>query len=145
MAQVRWKNRPLPAGAQCGTGGPPNNSRARDPVHRPLDHDIAMHNPNARPSASPLQALGLTALAVLSLTAQAATSCCSRSGAGISPVVELYTSEDCNSRPPADRWLSGLKAEPGVVALAFPVDYWDRMEWRDRLASLAYTQRQAQQ
>ncbi|MBC7481831.1 MAG: DUF1223 domain-containing protein [Rhizobacter sp.] len=95
--------------------------------------------------ASPLQAIGITALAALSLAAQAATSCVARSGSGIAPVVELYTSEGCNSCPPADRWLSGLKAEPGVVALAFHVDYWDRLGWKDRFASPAYAQRQAQQ
>jgi hypothetical protein len=95
--------------------------------------------------ASPLQAVALTALAALSLAAQAASSCSARSGAGIAPVVELYTSEGCNSCPPADRWLSGLKAEPGAVALAFHVDYWDRLGWKDRFASPAYTQRQAQQ
>lgn len=110
-----------------------------------------MRSPNARPRASLLHAIGpikLTALATLtavSLAAQAATSCSARSGAGTTPVVELYTSEGCNSCPPADRWLSGLKAEPGIVALAFHVDYWDRLGWKDRFASPAYTQRQAQQ
>ena len=61
------------------------------------------------------------------------------------PVVELYTSEGCNSCPPADRWLSTLKADPAVVALAFHVDYWDRLGWKDRFASAAFTQRQAAQ
>ena len=97
------------------------------------------------PFASLLQTIGFTALAVLSLTAQAASSCSARSGASITPVVELYTSEGCNSCPPADRWLSGLKAEPDVVALAFHVDYWDRLGWKDRFASPAFTQRQARQ
>lgn len=57
-------------------------------------------------------------------------------------VVELYTSEGCNSCPPADRWLSTLKDRPGVVALAFHVDYWDRLGWADRFANPAFTQRQ---
>ena len=60
-------------------------------------------------------------------------------------VVELYTSEGCSSCPPADRWLSRLKADPNVVALAFHVDYWDRLGWKDRFASPAYTARQAEQ
>ena len=77
--------------------------------------------------------------------AQAAPTCSARSAATITPVVELYTSEGCNSCPPADRWLSNLKADPGVVALAFHVDYWDRLGWKDRFASPAYTQRQSQQ
>jgi hypothetical protein len=88
-----------------------------------------------------------TLLALLSLAAaqtQAAGSCSARSGPGVTPVVELYTSEGCSSCPPADQWLSRLKADPSVVALAFHVDYWDRLGWKDRFASAAYTQRQAQ-
>jgi hypothetical protein len=77
--------------------------------------------------------------------AQTASTCSARSAATITPVVELYTSEGCNSCPPADKWLSRLKADPGIVALAFHVDYWDRLGWKDRFASPAYTQRQAQQ
>ena len=72
-------------------------------------------------------------------------SCTATSPPFAAPVVELYTSEGCNSCPPADRWLSRLKGQPGVVALAFHVDYWDRLGWKDRFASPAYTQRQAQQ
>ena len=86
----------------------------------------------------------LTALACASLSAQAQT-CSTRSPAHSTPVVELYTSEGCNSCPPADRWLSALSARQEVVALAFHVDYWDRLGWTDRFASPAFTQRQAQQ
>ncbi len=75
----------------------------------------------------------------------AAASCSARSAALAPPVIELYTSEGCSSCPPADRWLSRLKAEPAVVALAFHVDYWDRLGWKDRFANPVYTQRQAQQ
>ena len=63
----------------------------------------------------------------------------------VTPVVELYTSEGCNSCPPADRWISTLKADPAVVALAFHVDYWDRLGWKDRFSSAAFTERQAAQ
>jgi hypothetical protein len=71
--------------------------------------------------------------------------CSAHSPSSITPVVELYTSEGCNSCPPADRWLSGLKADTGIVALAFHVDYWDRLGWKDRFANPLYTKRQAQQ
>ena len=60
-------------------------------------------------------------------------------------LVELYTSEGCDSCPPADRWLSALTlgADPSrAVALAFHVDYWDRLGWRDRFGSAAFTARQ---
>jgi hypothetical protein len=74
-----------------------------------------------------------------------AQTCRAESGAAAPVVVELYTSEGCNSCPPADRWLSTLKDKPGVLAAAFHVDYWDRLGWKDRFASPRYTERQAQQ
>ena len=96
----------------------------------------------ARNRAAVLALACLTATAAT--TTQAAGTCNARSAATITPVVELYTSEGCSSCPPADLWLSRLKAEPNVVALAFHVDYWDRLGWKDRFASPAYTQRQSQ-
>jgi hypothetical protein len=60
-------------------------------------------------------------------------------------LVELYTSEGCSSCPPADRWLSTLKARPEVLSAAFHVAYWDHLGWRDRFASAAFTARQSQQ
>lgn len=68
---------------------------------------------------------------------------CRASSPAVPPtIVELYTSEGCNSCPAADRWLASLKNEPGVVRLAFHVDYWDRLGWKDRFADAAYTRRQ---
>src|SRR5438105_1057209 len=77
--------------------------------------------------------------------ADAATACTARSGPAAASVVELYTSEGCNSCPPADRWLSALRGRSDVVGLAFHVDYWDRLGWKDRFASAAFTQRQVAQ
>jgi len=61
-------------------------------------------------------------------------------------VVELYTSEGCSSCPRADRWLSKLVISPppdlDVLALAFHVDYWDYLGWKDRFSSAHYTKRQ---
>ena len=88
--------------------------------------------------------LALLALALIA-PAQATPVCSARSASVATPVVELYTSEGCNSCPPADKWLSRLKADAPVVALAFHVDYWDRLGWKDRFASAAFTQRQAEQ
>jgi hypothetical protein len=61
-------------------------------------------------------------------------------------LVELYTSEGCNSCPPADRWLSGLPQQ-GVsadiaVLLAFHVDYWNQLGWPDRFSRAAFSDRQ---
>ena len=85
-------------------------------------------------------------LATLAQAANAVAGACTvRSPRTATPVIELYTSEGCSSCPPADRWLSGWKADPAVVALAFHVDYWDRLGWKDRFSSPLFTQRQAQQ
>jgi hypothetical protein len=60
--------------------------------------------------------------------------------------VELYTSEGCDSCPPADRWLSSLGAKglvPGkVVPIALHVDYWDYIGWKDPYAKREFTLRQ---
>lgn len=83
------------------------------------------------------------ALALGAGSAVAAPAACNAtSGVVVPTVVELYTSEGCNSCPPADQWLSSLKGQPGVVSLAFHVDYWDRLGWKDRFADPAYTRRQ---
>ena len=61
-------------------------------------------------------------------------------------LIELFTSQGCSSCPPAEVWLSKLKSEPGLwkdfVPLAFHVDYWDRLGWRDPFASKEWTARQ---
>jgi hypothetical protein len=74
----------------------------------------------------------------------AQTTCSARSAAVPPAIVELYTSEGCSSCPPADRWLSGLKGRSDVLALAFHVNYWDKLGWPDRFANAANTERQHQ-
>jgi hypothetical protein len=49
-------------------------------------------------------------------------------------VVELYTSEGCNSCPPAEAYIGELAQRRGVLALSFHVDYWDKLGWPDRYA-----------
>ncbi len=64
-------------------------------------------------------------------------------------VIELYTSEGCNSCPPADRWVSSLPVRgfnaDRVLPLAFHVDYWDSLGWRDRFARASFSARQRAQ
>lgn len=57
-------------------------------------------------------------------------------------VVEFFTSQGCPSCPPADAILAKLAEEPGVLALAYHVDYWDYIGWRDRFGSPENTKRQ---
>jgi len=63
-------------------------------------------------------------------------------------LIELYTSEGCSSCPPADKWLNSLKEAPGLwstfIPIAFHVDYWDYIGWKDPFAQSQYTQRQRQ-
>jgi hypothetical protein len=85
--------------------------------------------------ASPLQAASLP------------LQCEATSGSNRIAVVELYTSEGCSSCPPADRWLSALSVSSGlgpdkVLPLAFHVDYWDYIGWKDPFADPRFTRRQ---
>lgn len=57
-------------------------------------------------------------------------------------VVELYTSQGCSSCPPADEYLRKLATEPGVIALALHVDYWDYIGWTDKFGNPKFTDRQ---
>jgi hypothetical protein len=69
--------------------------------------------------------------------------CKAESGTVVPAIVELYTSEGCNSCPPADQWLSRIVASgaPNVIPLAFHVDYWDYIGWKDVYAKAAYGER----
>ena len=57
-------------------------------------------------------------------------------------VVELFTSQGCSSCPPADEILGELSKRQDVLALTFPVDYWDYLGWKDTLAHPLFTKRQ---
>jgi hypothetical protein len=57
-------------------------------------------------------------------------------------VIELFTAQGCSSCPPADAYLGQLSERPGVLALAFHVDYWDSSGWRDRFELRQAVERQ---
>ncbi|HEX7967230.1 MAG TPA: DUF1223 domain-containing protein [Stellaceae bacterium] len=82
------------------------------------------------------------ALLVLALLAAAALAPSARAADAPPVVVELFTSQGCSSCPPADAYLGELARRPDVLALAFHVDYWNYIGWKDPFASKLATQRQ---
>src|SRR6266404_5814599 len=89
--------------------------------------------------------LCLPAMFVASANAQNTSLTFQSSGEQVA-LLELYTSEGCSSCPPAETWLSRLKESPGLwkdfVPVAFHVDYWDYLGWRDPWASKSFSDRQ---
>jgi hypothetical protein len=61
-------------------------------------------------------------------------------------LLELYTSEGCNSCPPTDRWVSNLPrprlVPEKLVVLAYHVDYWNYLGWQDRFSQRRFSERQ---
>ena len=90
--------------------------------------------------------IALAALLAAALTPAQAGECSARSGPHTAALVELYTSEGCDSCPPADRWLQGLGARgyapERVVPLSLHVNYWDYIGWKDPYAQQRFSDRQ---
>ncbi|MDO3627568.1 thioredoxin family protein [Mucilaginibacter sp. BT774] len=62
-------------------------------------------------------------------------------------VLELFTSEGCSSCPPADELIARIQKEAGskpVYVLAFHVDYWNRLGWKDVFSQPEFSKRQYQ-
>ena len=87
------------------------------------------------------------AAAMTFISAETRAACEAKSSDHMVALIELYTSEGCDSCPPADSWLSRLAVgdEALAIPIAFHVDYWDRLGWTDRFASAKYTGRQYEQ
>ncbi|HEY6241158.1 MAG TPA: DUF1223 domain-containing protein [Burkholderiales bacterium] len=72
--------------------------------------------------------------------------CSTYTGPHTTALVELYTSEGCDTCPPADQWLSSLFAQgfrpDQVVPLALHVDYWDYVGWKDPFGKAEFSIRQ---
>jgi hypothetical protein len=64
--------------------------------------------------------------------------------AGAEPraVIELFTSQGCSSCPPADKLLSQFVADPSLIPISLPIDYWDYLGWKDTLADPRNSARQ---
>ncbi len=96
--------------------------------------------------AAGMMAIGMT---ILAPSSNGAADCPAASGPQRVAVLELYTSEGCDSCPPADKWVSELPAQKfsgdRVLPLAFHVDYWNHLGWTDPFAQAAFSARQRQQ
>lgn len=94
----------------------------------------------------PIRTLAAFGLGAILAFPAAGAQCSARSGERTAVLVELYTSEGCDSCPPADRWLSSLQSKgftlDKVVPLALHVDYWDYIGWKDPYAKRVFATRQ---
>jgi hypothetical protein len=90
----------------------------------------------------PLKAITALLATCVGVTVANAQSCQLSAGPKPPAVVELFTSQGCSSCPPADQWLSTLKADKEVIALSFHVNYWNYLGWKDPYATSETTERQ---
>jgi hypothetical protein len=95
--------------------------------------------------------IGFGALALVSVIAGSSVSHAGEdivfdSGPEKVALLELFTSQGCSSCPPAEAWLSRLATDcrlwRQLVPVAFHVDYWDDLGWRDVFADKRYSARQ---
>ena len=110
---------------------------------RPADCDRGCRdNPVRRISPGTL----LLLLAMLYSAAATADELAFSSGSKQVTLLELYTSQGCSSCPPAERWLNKYVDYAGlwtqIIPLAFHVDYWDYIGWKDVYASPENGERQ---
>jgi hypothetical protein len=83
-----------------------------------------------------------TPLALAVLLSAAAFALTPAKAGGVKGVVELFTSQGCSSCPPADKLFGQVIEQNGVIGLAWHVDYWDYLGWKDTFSSPAATERQ---
>jgi len=92
--------------------------------------------------------IGLHALLICSLSSAVLADEPLRFSSGEQQVqlLELYTSQGCSSCPPAENWLNKLISDKrlwkDIVPMAFHVDYWDYLGWRDVYANSQFSNRQ---
>ncbi|MEZ0605284.1 DUF1223 domain-containing protein [Paraburkholderia sp. IW21] len=89
--------------------------------------------------------VALSTLSASGMATAATAMCTSHSPSHRVALVELYSSEGCNSCPPADNWLSQWKnsgTTQSIVPLALHVDYWNSLGWTDRFSQHRFTERQ---
>ena len=86
------------------------------------------------------------ALPLLQFTIALAGKLTFSSGSHQVTLLELFTSQGCSSCPPAERWLNEYVKDEDlwsrIVPLAFHVDYWDYLGWKDKYADPENGERQ---
>jgi hypothetical protein len=108
------------------------------------EHNMDMNDERAKRNPTQRYARAIASYLLLSLATAAtgAVACEAQSGTERAHLIELYTSEGCNSCPPAEKWMSSIRDKQGLVGLEFHVDYWDSPAWRDPYAKQAWAKRQ---
>jgi hypothetical protein len=62
-------------------------------------------------------------------------------------ILELFTSEGCSSCPPADELFAKIQRQTAgkdIFILAYHVDYWDQLGWKDNYSNSDFSKRQLQ-
>ena len=69
-----------------------------------------------------------------------------QSGKEKATLIELFTSQGCSSCPPAEKWINAFLENEELwqkfVPVAFHVDYWDYLGWKDNYAKKEFTKLQ---
>ncbi len=118
--------------------------------HNKICADVSIPLPlrllNMKMSIHLKSSLTLLLMSLLSATPAAAAVCSAESGKSRVALLELYTSEGCDSCPPTDQWFSALPKRgytpQRVLALSFHVDYWNYLGWKDPFAQARFSERQ---
>ncbi len=93
-------------------------------------------------SASPIGRKSVLAAIAVLAAGSSASADSDGSAHGRKRVIELFTSQGCSSCPPADALLEKYKTRDDTIVLSFPVDYWDRLGWKDTFGSRENSDRQ---
>jgi hypothetical protein len=112
-------------------------------VKRRAHHPVKAGDWRARLGGSRIgQMAAFCRLLLIACAIFASTAAADRVAESAPVVVELFTSQGCNSCPPADAFLGELNKRPEILALAFHVDYWNYIGWVDPFAKPWSAQRQ---
>lgn len=100
-------------------------------------------SPTVRAIRSALAAVLAAGLAHVTLAASASAQKFDVPEHPVRPVVmELFSSQNCGNCPEANRNIAMLAKRSDVIALTYPVGYWDYLGWDDTFAKPEFGERQ---